>query len=144
MAKSRPGQSPTLFPPGVVVLDSGGVTAAATDRSVLVFLKTLLKAGWAGIVPAPVLVESLPSDERDAHVNRLLQDAPVRSCDEAIARTAARLRRKALQIATPSAVDAIVAAHAVASIPQAIILTGDRADLKALTQDNPHVFLRAV
>lgn len=120
-----------------LVLDAGGVSASAQQRSRLVALQ---KRGlWPAQVPAVVLVETLTGDHRRDHaVNRLLKACQIRGVDEQQSRVAARLRTRTGRAGTISAADALVAALAVAE-PAALVLTSDSRDLGALTAETASV-----
>lgn len=141
MARQR-GRSPRLSP-GTLVIDSGAVTACAKAGIQRQQLLGLLAAGWTPIAPAAVLSEALTGHGgHDARANQLLATLGaegIACCDETIGRKAAALRRPALQKASPSGVDAIVAAHAAAATPSAVIMTGDPNDLRALTSSHDHI-----
>jgi len=81
------------------------------------------------VVPTVVLVECLQGHpSRDADTNRFLKTCMIDSVvSEEVARRAAQLRRQAGQ---GSAVDALIVTLAE---PGGTVLTGDRADLEALT-----------
>ncbi|MDQ3431474.1 MAG: PIN domain-containing protein [Actinomycetota bacterium] len=113
-----------------LVLDAGGLSALAGQRA---RLQELRRRGlWPAQVPAVVLTEALTGDHRrDFHINRLLRTCQVREVDETQAREAARLRTATDRAATISAVDAVVAALAGAR-PDAVVLTSDPLDLRAL------------
>ena len=113
-----------------LVLDAGGLSALAGQRA---RLQELRRRGlWPAQVPAVVLTEALTEDHRrDFHINRLLRTCQVREVDETQAREAARLRTATDRAATISAVDAVVAALAGAR-PDAVVLTSDPLDLRAL------------
>ncbi len=113
-----------------LVLDAGGLSALAGQRA---RLQELRRRGlWPAQVPAVVLTEALTEDHRrDFHINRLLRTCQVREVDEPQAREAARLRTATDRAATISAVDAVVAALAGAR-PDAVVLTSDPLDLRAL------------
>lgn len=113
-----------------LVLDAGGLSALAGQRT---RLRELQGRGlWPGQVPAVVLAESLTGDHRrDFHGNRLLRSCQIGEADETQAREAARLRGATGRAGTISAVDAIVAAVAGAQ-PDAVVLTSDPDDLRAL------------
>jgi hypothetical protein len=129
--------------PGTVVVDSGAITACAQPGVARRQLLGLLDAGWTPLAPAVVLAEALTgSPRRDARTNQLLTslgDDGIAACTEPVGRKAAALRRPALRTASPSGVDAIVAAHAATATPSAIILTNDPDDLQALTGGLQHV-----
>ncbi len=113
-----------------LVLDAGGLSALAGQRAKLHELRR--RGLWPAQVPAVVLTEALTGDHRrDFHTNRLLRTCQVREVDETQAREAARLRTATDRAATISAVDAVVAALAGAR-PDAVVLTSDPLDLRAL------------
>lgn len=111
------------------VLDSGGVTALASN---VALLKELRATGeWPPVVPAAVLTESLTGDHRsDFHANRLLRRCEIRPVTEHIARHAAALRYASRRDGI-SAVDAIVAATA-DHAGGGVVWTSDPGDLTAL------------
>lgn len=81
-----------------------------------------------------VLAEALTGDHRrDFHVNRLLRACQIREVNERQSREAARLRTATGRAGTISAVDAVVAAFASAR-PDAVVLTSDPSDLRALAK----------
>lgn len=115
----------------MLVLDSGGVTKlAARNRQAMALIQSFVAAElWPPLVPTVVLVESLQGHPgRDANINRFLKTCIIEpTVTEAVARRAAELRRRARR---GSAVDAIVVAMAE---PGGTVLTGDEADLGALS-----------
>lgn len=115
----------------MLVLDSGSVTKlAARNRQTLALIQSLVAAElWPPLVPTVVLVESLQGHPgRDANINRFLKTCIIEpAVTDAVARRAAELRRRARR---GSAVDAIVVAIAE---PGGTVLTGDEADLGALS-----------
>jgi predicted nucleic acid-binding protein len=119
-----------------LVLDSGGVSALAGQRSRLMELRR--RGLWPPQVPAVVLAEALTGDHRrDFHANRLLRACQIRDVDELQAREAARLRSATGRAAKISATDAVVAAFAsLCSAP--VVLTSDPADLAALAEHTTH------
>ncbi|MEA2685073.1 MAG: hypothetical protein QOE93_268 [Actinomycetota bacterium] len=123
-----------------LVLDSGGISMLAENRARLEALRR--RDAWPPIVPTAVLTEALTGDHRrDFHADRLLRLCLLESLDEDLARAAALLRTAAGAepgvVASPSAVDAIVAAHA--DRPGgATVLTGDAHDLQALARHTRH------
>lgn len=118
-----------------LVLDSGGLSALAGDRTRLAELRR--RNLWPPVVPAPVLVESLTGDHRrDFDTNRLVRMSVVESVDEGLARQAAALRTRSGRAASISATDAIVVAQAVL-IPDAVVLTSDPDDLRRLAAVAP-------
>lgn len=115
-----------------LVLDAGAVTALAGRRA---RLHELHRRGlWPAQVPSVVLTEALTGDHRrDVHANRLLRACQIRPVDEHRAREAARLRTATQRAGTISAVDAVVVALA-SELPDAVVLTSDAADLRALAE----------
>jgi len=113
-----------------LVLDAGGLSALIKQRARLHELRR--RGLWPAQVPAVVLTEALTGDHRrDFQTNRVLRTCQVRDVDEAQAREAARLRTATGRAASISAVDAVVAAMA-GGLPDAVVLTSDPADLRAL------------
>ncbi len=118
------------------VLDSGGLSALAGQRSRLAELRRLDM--WPPQVPSVVLTEALTGDHRrDFAANQLLQMCQIHDVDEGLAREAAALRTATGRAGTVSAVDAIVVAFA-AALGDAIALTTDLEDLGALAAHSPH------
>jgi len=118
-----------------LVLDAGALSALAGQRARLHELRR--RGLWPAQVPAVVLTEALTGDHRrDFHVNRLLRTCQVRDVDETHAREAARLRTATSRAGTISAVDAVVAAFA-GGRPDAVVLTSDPHDLRALAEHVP-------
>lgn len=115
-----------------LVLDAGGLSALAHQRA---RLQELRRRGlWPAQVPTVVLTETLTGNHRrDFHTNRLLRACQIREVDETQAREAARLRSATDRAGTISAVDAVVAALAGAR-PDAVVLTSDPLDLRALAE----------
>lgn len=115
-----------------LVLDAGAVSALTGQRA---RLRELHRRGlWPAQVPAVVLAQALTGDHRrDFAANRLLRTCQVRGVDEALAREAARLRTATGRAGTISAVDAVVAALA-GGMPDAVVLTTDATDLRALAE----------
>lgn len=116
----------------MLVLDSGGVSRLAERSPQAAALISALRAEdlWPPLVPSIVLVECLHGHPgRDALSNRFLKLCDiVEAIDEALARRAAQLRRRARR---GSAVDALVVALAE---PGGTVLTSDLDDLTALAQ----------
>lgn len=114
-----------------VVLNSQGLTNLAHNRARLEELRR--RGQWPAIVPAVTLTEALTGDHRrDYFENRLLRACDIRTVDELLARSAAKLRAAARARRTPSAVDAIVVAVA-DDAGGAIVLSSDQGDLRAMT-----------
>ena len=86
-------------------------------------------------MPSVVPTEALTGDHRRDHaVDRLLRACQVVPVDEPVARDAARLRTQTRRAGSISAVDAVVATRAAASVG-AVVLTSDPGDLSALAED---------
>jgi len=120
----------------MLVLDAGGLSSLIGQRARLVELRR--RGLWPAQVPAVVLTEALTGDHRrDVHTNRLLRTCQVREVNEVQARMAARLRTATGRAGTISAVDAVVAALAGAQ-PEAVVLTSDPRDLRALAEHTAH------
>ena len=116
-----------------IVLDSGGISMLAGNRARLQELRR--RGEWPPSVPAIVLTEALTGDHRrDFHQNRLVRLSDVVPVDEHLARHAARLRTAIAGSRPPSAVDAVVVAHA-DLLGGAVVLTGDPRDLELLAQN---------
>jgi predicted nucleic acid-binding protein len=114
------------------ILDSGGVSALATQQARLAKMRRL--GEWPPQVPAVVLAEALTSNHRrDFHRNKLLRMCQVRPVTEIHARTAARLRGNLTRPGSVCATDAVVAAFAT-TVPDAVVLTSDPKDLRALLE----------
>lgn len=114
------------------VLDSGGVSALATQRARLAEMR--LAGEWPPQVPAVVLAEALAGDHRrDFLANKLLRLCQVRPVSEIHARTAAGLRGSLARPGSVSATDAIVAAFAT-TLQDAVVLTSDPRDMRALLE----------
>jgi predicted nucleic acid-binding protein len=113
-----------------LVLDSGGLSALATQRARLAELRR--RGLWPAEVPSVVLAEALTSDHRlDFAANRLLRACQIRVVTELVAREAARLRTATRRAGTIATTDAIVAAYA-STRNGPVSLTGDPTDLTAL------------
>jgi predicted nucleic acid-binding protein len=116
-----------------VVLDSEGLWSVARNDSedALAVLAASSKAGVPVLVPAVVLAETLYGDDRDARANRVLGKLQIVPVTEAIARSAAELKRTAGMSGVAAAIDAIVVA--VCGVAGGgIVLTSDVADIRRL------------
>lgn len=125
-----------------LILDSGGVTALASQSSRAVALHRWIAGQdlWPPEVPAVVLVECLTGDPgKDARVNLVLKQCVVlQRVPEKLARRAAQMRTAAR---CGSAVDALVVAYAE---KDGKVLTGDLKDLRALAQYADGVVVESV
>jgi F0F1-type ATP synthase membrane subunit c/vacuolar-type H+-ATPase subunit K len=123
-----------------MVLDSEGVSKAATDRAMYVRLKVAYDDGHRVLTSAAVLAEVLRGTSRDAGLHRVLARVAVEPVSEAIGQRAGHLIGAA-GMSAAQAVDAIVAATAIAEAEQAeaadqvasvLIVTSDLPDLTRL------------
>src|SRR5712691_10004107 len=99
---------------GVMVLDSEGVSKAATDRAMYVRLKLAYDEAHRVITSAAILAEILRGSGRDAEVHRVLARVGVEPVSEAIGRRAGFLIGAA-GMSSEQALDAMVAATAIAA-----------------------------
>jgi len=125
---------------GAMVLDNEGVSKAATDRAMYVRLKVAYDDGHRVLTSAAVLAEVLRGTSRDAGLHRVLARVAVEPVSEAIGQRAGHLIGAA-GMSAAQAVDAIVAATAIAETEQAeaadqvasvLIVTSDLPDLTRL------------
>lgn len=125
-----------------VVLDSGVLDRVVTSTVVRAMVAELRSRGFVPIVPAVVLTEALTGTPRDAAVNLVLRHLDhTTTTDERTARRAGSMRYLATRqsdAGAPSAIDALVAAHA-SGFERAVILTTDPADLARLTSADPSI-----
>ncbi len=132
---------------GLMVLDSEGVSKAATDRAMYVRLKVAYDDGHRVITSAAVLAEILRGGNRDAPMHRVLARVGVEPVSEAIGQRAGQLIGAA-GMSSGQAVDAMVAATAIAAAEQAeasdrapsvLVVTSDLPDLTRLVAGRPGV-----
>jgi predicted nucleic acid-binding protein len=117
---------------GLLVLDSGGVSAIAAGNGVArAALERARRDGWLVVIPAPVLVEVHTGRRDHARIDRVINavDMLIETTPER-AREAGELRSRSGVL---DVVDAIVVAEAVAAQP-AMILTSDPDDIRALVE----------
>lgn len=116
-----------------VVLDSQGLWAVARNDSedAWAVLAASSQAGVPVLVPAAVLAETLFGDERDARANQVLKKLQIVPLTEAIARSAAQLKRLAGMTGAAATIDAIVVATSAAA-GGGVILTSDPEDIRRL------------
>jgi hypothetical protein len=113
-----------------LILDSGGLSALATQRARLAELRR--RGLWPAQVPSVVLAEALTGDHRrDFAANRLLRACQIRDVTELLVREAGRLRGATGRAGTITATDAIVVAFA-SACNAPVILTSDPKDVGAL------------
>jgi hypothetical protein len=125
----------------VVVLDSGAVERVESSKLLRGILRRLVEGGADVVIPTVVLAEAVTGRGTDAIVNRVVAKFGTVVTPEATARRAGALRHglpKARRAKT-SAVDAIVAAHAVLSAASSMLLTTDVDDLTALVSAHSYV-----
>lgn len=113
-----------------LVLDAGGILALAAGHDLA--RDALLRArreGYGVVIPAPVVAQVHRGGRDRARIDRVLKavDEIVPTTEE-IARRAGELLAAA---GTDDAIDAIVVAEALASVP-AVIVTSDRPDMRRL------------
>jgi len=124
-----------------VVLDSGVIDRATTDREFRWVLRDLLEHGWEPVIPTVTLSEAVSGRPQDAPVNQIVNRIGTVDTDQATARRAGHLRfgvERSGARRTPSGIDAIVAAHA-ADASEAVVFTSDPSDLRRLLVDCPWV-----
>jgi hypothetical protein len=130
-----------------MVLDSEGVSKAATDRVMYVRLKVAYEDGHRVVTSAAVLPEIIRGSSRDAEMHRVLARVGVEPVSEAIGHRAGQLIGAA-GMSSEQAVDAMVAATAIAAAEQAeaadrtasvLLVTSDLRDLTRLVAGRPGV-----
>jgi len=128
-----------------MVLDSEGVSKAATDRAMYVRLKVAYDDGHRVVTSAGALAEIIRGSSRDAEIHRVLARVGVEPVSEAIGHRAGQLIGAA-GMSSAQAVDAMVAATAIAAAEQAeaadraasvLVVTSDLADLTRLVAGRP-------
>lgn len=125
----------------VVVLDSGVIDRATTDRQFRWVLRDLLDAGWDPVVPTVVLAEAITGHRSDAPTNQTLKRLGTDDTDAATARRAGAMRAAVVRAGgrrVPGGIDAIVAAHA-ANAGRGVVFTTDPVDLRRLLADHPTI-----
>lgn len=122
------------------MLDSEGVSKAATDRAMYVRLKVAYDDGRRVVTSAAVLAEIVRGSSRDAEIHRVLARVSVEPVSEVIGQRAGQLIGAA-GMSSGQAVDAMVAATALAAAEQAeavdraasvLLVTSDIPDLTRL------------
>jgi predicted nucleic acid-binding protein len=115
------------------VLDSEGLWVVARNDSndARAVLAASRLAGVPVLVPAAVLAETVFGDERDARANQALKRLQVIPLTEAVARSAAELKRLAGMSGVAATTDAVVVATSVAA-GGGVVLTSDVDDVRAL------------
>lgn len=125
----------------VVVLDSGVIDRATTDREFRLTLQDLVDSGWDPIIPTVVLAEAITGRPQDSPANQAIRRLGTKDTSESTARHAGSLRFAAQRTAgrrVPGGIDAIVAAHA-AEAGAGVVFTTDPSDLRRLLADFPRI-----
>lgn len=125
----------------VVVFDSGAIEHVVTNRELRAMLVGLLGSGWTAVIPTPVLAEAATGTPDDSPANQAIRRVGTTPTDESVARRAGALRHAARRGAgrrAPSAIDAIVAAHATEA-GAGVVITTDPDDLRRLLADHPRI-----
>ena len=140
MQRRRKTRLPTATR-GVLVLDSGAITKVANAHLLACsIVEDLSRAGWSVCIPAVTLAEVITGRPKtDAAVERFVKRvANTMVCGEALAKAAGTLRTKSRRPneASPSGIDAIVAAVAAGNQPS-IVLTTDADDMSKLLASAP-------
>ncbi len=125
-----------------VILDAGGILALAGGAGdARAALDRAIREGYVVVIPTPVLAQIHRGGHDRAHLDRVLGKVDAfQATSERVARRAGELQAKT---GTSDAVDAIVAAEALASVP-ALILTSDPRDLERLLEGEPEASRVAV
>ncbi len=125
-----------------LILDAGGILALARgDVRARAAIARALHEGYVLVIPTPVLAQVHRGGRDRARVDRVVNAVNAfLPTSEAIARRAGELQAMA---STSDAVDAIVVAEALASVP-ALILTSDPDDLSLLLDGEPEASRVAV
>jgi predicted nucleic acid-binding protein len=117
-----------------LLLDAGAVFAVLRgDRQVHANMVEAVRLGYWIVMPTPVLAQVHRGGRDRAVMDRFLRNVAFVPTSEAIARRAGELQART---ETSDAIDAIVAAEALAS-SAALILTSDPADLARLIEGEP-------
>ena len=128
----------------VVVLDSGVVDRAVTNKEFRWVLRDLVDGGWVPVIPTVVLAEATTGRPSDAPVNQAVRAIGPVDTTPPTARLAGRLRFAAQRSGAhriPGRIDAIVAAHA-AEVGAGVVFTTDLPDLKRLLADTHRVLVK--
>jgi predicted nucleic acid-binding protein len=125
-----------------LILDAGGILALARrDGLARAALDRAIREGFVVVIPTPVLAQVYRGGRDRADVDRALNKVDAfLPTSERVARRAGELQAKT---GTTDAVDAIVAAEALASVP-ALVLTSDARDLDRLLEGEPEAARVAV
>lgn len=132
-----------------VVLDSEALSTLALERPVerLRIVRSILaeaeRRGGEAVVPAAVLVELYRGNATDAGLDRVLNGRGIRvvPVDRGLARSAGGLRQRD-RLDSCHTVDCLVVATAI--VLDAIIVTGDEADMRRLSRSHAKVIVHGV
>jgi predicted nucleic acid-binding protein len=118
-----------------LILDTGGILALVRlDLVARAALERAVREGYVVVIPTPVLAQVHRGGHDLAHVDRVVNMVDALPPTSAlVARRAGELQAKA---GTSDAIDAIVAAEALESVPS-LILTSDPGDLERLLEGEP-------
>jgi predicted nucleic acid-binding protein len=121
---------------GTLILDTEGLSKlAAGDERTRAYLDSARKRGARVAVSAITLTEALRGGARDAAVHRVLARITVVSVTEGIARRAGELLGATGLSGHRCAIDAVVAATALAMDRPVVLLTSDPDDLNKLVEE---------
>ncbi|WP_269148644.1 type II toxin-antitoxin system VapC family toxin [Carbonactinospora thermoautotrophica] len=121
---------------GTLVLDSEGVVKAAAGKArVRAYLQTALRRRARVVVSAVTLTEVLRGTPRDAAVHRVLGAASIVPVTPDLARHAGELLGATGLGGHRCAIDALVAATALAQSRPVVLLTSDPDDLHRLVEE---------
>jgi predicted nucleic acid-binding protein len=121
---------------GTLVLDAQGLAKlAAGDPAVRALVQTAHQRYDNVVTAASTLAEVLRGGAADARMHRVLQRVTVASIDKAVGRKAGELLGATGLSGHRCAVDAMLAAVALAQRRPALLLTSDPDDMARLTQE---------
>jgi hypothetical protein len=123
---------------GSLVLNNEGVSRAVTDRVMYIRLKAAHLDGRRVITSAAILAETIRGHARDAGIYRVLGQIAIEPVTREIGDQAGKLIGAA-DLHTSQAVDAMVAATALAEIGPTLIVTSDVPHLSALVNGRNQV-----
>lgn len=123
---------------GSLVLDNEGVSKAATERSMYVRLKAAHLDGRRVVTSAAILAEILRGHPRDAGIYRVLSGVAVEPVSRDLGDQAGKLIGAA-GLGAEQAVDAMVAATALAEVGPVVIVTSDVPHLAALVSRHTRI-----
>jgi predicted nucleic acid-binding protein len=127
-----------------LILDCEGLSKAAlNDRTMQLHLTHAARRSTNVVVSAVTLTELLRGGPRDAAIHRIVKRIHVKDLTPELARHAGELLGTN-GFTGEAAIDAMVAATALAEPRPVVILTSDPKDLRALTQGAPGVSVASV